>query len=183
MEKRLLEEKEESPAKKLKMETKATEDEVDNRRKATNLEEKVKKAQNVREKLAEMKNVYVEDMEDDDAEDDEDKKDFDDEDDDVLIEKATLSEDAKEGIVEEQTPTETNCQVSYLYDYFVYLLNWLSLFCSFVCLLISLPFVEQICKLSLRPGSLPMHMQMCHSQKKQVKSKVHTIFFIANHAG
>ena len=95
------------------METKATEDEVDNRSKETNLEEKVKKAQNVREKLAEMKNVYVEDMEDDDADDD-DKRDFDDEDDDVVIEKSTLSEHAKEGNVEEQTPTET-CQVKAIF--------------------------------------------------------------------
>ena len=132
VEKRLLEEKEESPAKKLKMETKSTEEEeVDSRKNEISLEEKVKvkKAQNVREKLAEMKNVYnVEDMEDDDdAEDDEegeDKEDLDDEDDDVVIEKATLSEDAKEGIVEEQTPTETNCQVSYLYDFPI---------CLFVC--------------------------------------------------
>ena len=110
MEKRLLEEKEESPAKKLKMETKATEEEeeVDNRSTEISLEEKVKvkKAQNVREKLAEMKNVYVAEMEED-AEDYDDEVEDITEEGDVVIEKATLSEDSK-------TPTETNCQVSSL---------------------------------------------------------------------
>ena len=121
MEKRLLEEKEESPAKKLKLETKATEEEeVDKRKNEFSLEEKVKvkKAQNVREKLAEMKKVYVEDMEDDVEDGDEDQEDLDD---DVVIEKATLSEDAKigeekEGIVKEQISKETNCQVINLFS-------------------------------------------------------------------
>ena len=111
MEKRLLEEKEESPAKKLKMETKATEEEeeVDNRSTEISLEEKVKvkKAQNVREKLAEMKNVYVAEMEEDAEDDDDDEVEDITEEGDVVIEKATLSEDSK-------TPSETNCQVSSL---------------------------------------------------------------------
>ena len=122
VEKRLLEEKEESPAKKLKLETKATKEEevVEKRKNEFSLEEKVnvKKAQNVREKLAEMKKVYVEDMEDDVEDGDEEEEDLDD---DVVIEKATLSEDAKigeekEGIVKEQISKETNCQVINLFS-------------------------------------------------------------------
>ena len=123
MEKRLLDEKEESPAKKLKMETKATEEESDNGKALISLDEKVKvkKAQNVQEKLAEMKNAYLEDLEDEMAEDvEEDEVDLDGEDD-VLIESETLSEEAKtmnedEGgygkINEKQaSSTETECQV------------------------------------------------------------------------
>ena len=120
MEKRLLEEKDESPAKKLKLEVKSTEEEdVEKGKKDFSLDEKVKvkKAQNVREKLAEMKKVYVEDMEDDVEDGDEDQEDLDD---DVVIEKATLSEDAKigeekEGIVKEQISKDTNCQVINLF--------------------------------------------------------------------
>ena len=125
VEKRLLDEKEESPAKKLKMETKATEEDSDNGKALISLDEKVKvkKAQNVQEKLAEMKNAYLEDLEDEMAEDvEEDEVD----EDDVLIESETLSEEAKmmnedEGgygkINEKQaSSTETECQVCFIPD-------------------------------------------------------------------
>ena len=125
MEKRLLDEKEESPAKKLKMETKATEEESDNGKALISLDEKVKvkKAQNVQEKLAEMKNAYLEDLEDEMAEDvEEDELDGED---DVLIESETLSEEAKtmnedEGgygkINEKQASSiETECQVCFIF--------------------------------------------------------------------
>ena len=135
MEKRLLDEKEESPAKKLKMETKATEEESDNGKALISLEEKVKvkKAQNVQEKLAEMKNAYLEDLEDEMAEDvEEDELDGED---DVLIESETLSEEAKmmnedEGgygtINEKQaSSTETECQVCFI-PFLICSLNFLS---------------------------------------------------------
>ena len=121
MEKRLLDEKEESPAKKLKMETKATEEESDNGKALISLEEKVKvkKAQNVQEKLAEMKNAYLEDLEDEMAEDELDGED------DVLIESETLSEEAKimnedeggHGTINEKqaSSTETECQVCFIF--------------------------------------------------------------------
>ena len=127
VEKRLLDEKEESPAKKLKMEAKATEEESDNGKALISLEEKVKvkKAQNVQEKLAEMKNAYLEDLEDEMAEDVEEEDELDGEDD-VLIESETLSEEAKmmnedEGgygkINEKQaSSTETECQVCFIPD-------------------------------------------------------------------
>ena len=93
----------------MKLEARATEEEeeeVFERKKEFSLEEKVKvkKAQNVREKLAEMKKVYVEDMEDDVEDGGEEEEDLD-EDDDVVIEKATLSEEAKIG--------EENCAISF----------------------------------------------------------------------
>ena len=116
-------EKDESPAKKLKMETKETET-----KKMDNISEekvKVKKAQNVQERLAEIKSAYNENTKDDmDDHCGADKVGKIDDELDVAIEKTEKVKEAKDDEDEEereekQNASDSYCQVTWLTSLFL----------------------------------------------------------------
>ena len=166
-----MEEKDESPAKKLKIETRETE----TKKMEIISEGKVKKAQNVQEKLAEIKSAYNENTKDD----------IDDHcgadkvrkvDEDVAIEKTEKEKEGKDDDEDEaereekQNASDSYCQVIWLTSPFLksLLIHAVLLIRSFFFNFFYLLFVDQICKLNLRAGALPLHMEFAHKQKKQV---------------
>merc|ERR1719430_1553913 len=106
---------------------------------------KAKKVQNVQEKLADIKSAYNENTKDDvDDHSGADQVGKIDDELDVAIEKTEKVKEAKDDEDEEEREEKQNASDSYC----------------------------QICKLNLRVGALPLHMEFAHKQKKQVECEV-----------